>query len=453
MPYPFRHYENVLTLDLPAGPQPPAVRALDVLAGRAGAVRPSDGPAFLSSLFYYSAAVSASKVVPSTGYRYALRVNPSSGNLHPTEFHFLTRGLREWPDGLYHYRPSSHVAEQRAAGTLEKPSTPNPGITAVLTSIVWREAWKYRERAYRYCLHDAGHAWQALELAARALGCDVRVSFDFDDKELATALRLAEDEWPLVQLEIGGEALPGQAAEAHTPVWFGGSPNSLSQSVLEYPLIGEIHRLTQAPHEGTTALEAQEGDGEFELPPAAASQRGFAEVVRGRRSALDFIGGGASMSREQLSAILHPQLARFSLIQLFLYVHRVDGLAPGLYRCWPARRRLQLLQEGDQRLMAAALSLSQDLAGNACLAVSMAGDLGRATQLHGPRGYRHVHFEAGAVGQHLYLGAEAVGLNATGIGAFYDDAVNQYLQLDTARFSAVYHFAIGYAVPDPRLSG
>jgi len=50
---------------------------------------------------------------------YALRVNPSSGNLHPTEFHFVTRGLKEWPDGLYHYDPTRHMAEQRGRGTFE----------------------------------------------------------------------------------------------------------------------------------------------------------------------------------------------------------------------------------------------------------------------------------------------------------------------------------------------
>ena len=94
----------------------PEIPALEVLHGVSGATSAGDGPTFLSQLLFYSAAISASKRVPSTGYRYALRVNPSSGNLHPTEFHFLTRGLKEWPDGLYHYRPSAHMAEQRALG-------------------------------------------------------------------------------------------------------------------------------------------------------------------------------------------------------------------------------------------------------------------------------------------------------------------------------------------------
>ena len=118
MPDPFRHYEGVPVLDLPADPPAPEVPALAVLNGVSGTTPAGDGPAFLSQLLFYSAAISASKRVPSTGDRYALRVNPSSGNLHPTEFHFLTRGLNEWPDGLYHYRPSSHMAEQRALGDL-----------------------------------------------------------------------------------------------------------------------------------------------------------------------------------------------------------------------------------------------------------------------------------------------------------------------------------------------
>jgi hypothetical protein len=116
MPDPFRHYEGVPVLDLPADPPVPETPAIEVLGGVSGATPARDGPAFLSQLLFYSAAISASKRVPSTGYRHALRVNPSSGNLHPTEFHFRTRGLKEWPDGLYHYCPSAHLAEERALG-------------------------------------------------------------------------------------------------------------------------------------------------------------------------------------------------------------------------------------------------------------------------------------------------------------------------------------------------
>ena len=64
MPDPFRHYEGVPVLDLPADPPVTKVSALEVLLGVSGATRASDGPAFLSQLLFYSAAVSASVCLP-----------------------------------------------------------------------------------------------------------------------------------------------------------------------------------------------------------------------------------------------------------------------------------------------------------------------------------------------------------------------------------------------------
>src|ERR1700690_2862670 len=116
IPDPFHRYEGLPVFDLPADQPSPEPPALEVLHGVSGATPAGDGPTFLSQLLFYSAAISASKRVASTGDRYALRVNPSSGNLHPTEFHFLTRGLKGWPDGMYHYDPSTHMAEQRGHG-------------------------------------------------------------------------------------------------------------------------------------------------------------------------------------------------------------------------------------------------------------------------------------------------------------------------------------------------
>ena len=165
------------------------------------------------------------------------------------------------------------------------------------------------------------------------------------------------------------------------------------------------------------------------------------------------------MSLTQLSAILavasRPFSADFAgtpFIRLYLYAHRVEGLKPGVYRHWHESAELEQIKNGDQRVMAAGLSLGQELAGNACVAFSMIGDLDRAAAAHGDRGYRYVHFEAGAIGHRLYLAAEALGLGATGIGAFYDEEVHRYLKLPPQQ-QVVYHFAIGYPVPDVRLRG
>lgn len=463
MPDPFRHYEGAPVLDLPMDPPAPEIAALDVLQGRLGTTAAKDGPTYLSQLLFYSAAISASKRVLSTGYKYALRVNPSSGNLHPTEFHFATRGLKDWPDGLYHYRPSSHMAEQRALGDfVTSLNQTNAPIVFLLTSIAWREAWKYGARAYRYCLHDMGHAWQALVLAARAMGCDSFASGHFPDDDVAHLCRLNEDEWPMLIVGLHGPSIPaGDSLHAADITWFEGRANRLSRESIDYPLIDGIHAATKLDRGCGDIREAEpalSGSGEIDPQPAVSATRGFGEIARTRRSALDFQGRTLSMTRAQLSTILdaanRPFFADFAgsrFVQLYLYVHRVDGLEMGLYRHWPETGALEKIQAGDQRVAAAGLSLGQDLAGNACVAFSMIADIERSVRAHGDRGYRYVHFEAGAIGHRLYLAAETVGLRATGIGAFFDDAVHRYLGLSSGREQVVYHFAIGYPVPDPRL--
>jgi nitroreductase len=47
------------------------------------------------------------------------------------------------------------------------------GFLVALTSIFWRQAWKYGERAFRYCQHDVGHALAALSFSANLLGWKV----------------------------------------------------------------------------------------------------------------------------------------------------------------------------------------------------------------------------------------------------------------------------------------
>jgi SagB-type dehydrogenase family enzyme len=467
MPDPFRHYEGTPVLDLPADPPSPVIPALELLQGAYGsALAPElalDGSVFLSELLFYSAAISATKLVPALRYRYALRVNPSSGNLHPTEFHFFTRGLKQWPDGLYHYRPSSHMAEQRATGHLDIAwAGSSAPIVFVLTSIAWREAWKYHDRAYRYCLHDMGHAWQSLALAAQAMGCDAFAIGHFPDDDVARFCSLNDDEWPMLIVELRGRSIPVREPSSGETVWHTGQANQLSAERIVYPLIDEIHAATKLSGHALRGISATEpaaaGPGEIKLPVPATSRRSYAEVARTRRSALDFLGGAQSMSFPQLSAILAaatpPLLADFAgapFIQLYLYVHRVDGLPPGVYRLWRERGELEKIRDGDQRVAAAGLSLAQDVAGNACVAFSMIADIERAVRTHGNRGYRYVHFEAGAIGQRLYIAAEALGLGATGIGAFFDDEVHHYLNLAPEQGQVVYHFAIGYPIPDPRL--
>ncbi|NJD08733.1 MAG: SagB/ThcOx family dehydrogenase [Methylococcaceae bacterium] len=118
------------------------------------------------------------------GDRWALRCNPSSGNLHPTEAYVAAgSGVIGLESGLYHYQSHDHVLERRCRSEL-----PFAGVMLGLSSIHWREAWKYGERAFRYCQHDVGHALGALRYAAALLGWRMELLEDWGDDDIAALL-------------------------------------------------------------------------------------------------------------------------------------------------------------------------------------------------------------------------------------------------------------------------
>jgi nitroreductase len=113
---------------------------------------------------------------------------------------------------------------------------------------------------------------------------------------------------------------------------------------------------------------------------------------------------------------------------------------------------LWLLARQDSRSQAIRLSCDQQIAGDGFFSLAMLADFDASLQAFGPSFYRHLCWEAGVVGQALYLAAEAAGARATGIGCFYDDAVHDTLGLSGHTFQSLYHFTVGSPVNDPRLA-
>src|SRR6202023_741284 len=197
-------------------------------------------------------------------------------------FHFCTQGLVGWPDGLYHYRPSSHMVEQRAigdwGGKLIGISAP---LIFILTSVAWREAWKYRDRAYRYCLHDVGHAWQALTLAARSIGCESFAFGQFPDDRVSESCLLSQDEWPMLIIGLHGPSIPVRRLHPVETILFSGQPNRLSEEQVPYPLIERIHVHTKLKTEAITPSFGEPKPsrrGEITLPPPVSTSRSFGDV-------------------------------------------------------------------------------------------------------------------------------------------------------------------------------
>ena len=71
---------------------------------------------------------------------------------------------------------------------------------------------------------------------------------------------------------------------------------------------------------------------------------------------------------------------------------------------------------------------------------------------YGPWFYSRLFWEAGVIGQVLYLEAEAAGIRSTGIGCYFDDPMHEVLGLKDRTYQDLYHFTIGGSVEDTRLT-
>jgi hypothetical protein len=164
-------------------------------------------------------------------------------------------------------------------------------------------------------------------------------------------------------------------------------------------------------------------------------------------------------------------------IHIGLFVHRVDGLAPGLYALardpdkvealkdvmhsqfgWypvpgcPPELPLYLLQKGDCQKLAATVSCGQDIAGDGAFSLAMIAEYSDSLATYGSSFYRNLFWEAGMVGQVLYLEAEESGIRATGIGCYFDDPVRTAFGIVSTKWQSLYHFTVGGPIEDNRLT-
>lgn len=163
-------------------------------------------------------------------------------------------------------------------------------------------------------------------------------------------------------------------------------------------------------------------------------------------------------------------------IHLVIFVHRVDGLTPGLYFLVRDSKKLAFVQqsmnpeltwtiapgcpdglplyrllEGDARKLAVQVSCHQDIAGDSAFSFGMLAEFEGTLRERGAWWYPRMFWESGLLGQLLYLEAEAAGVRATGIGCFFDDPVHEVVGIKKLTLQSLYHFTIGGPVEDSRL--
>jgi len=459
----------------------------------------------LARFFRDSLAISAWKQIETT--RWALRVNPSSGNLHPTEAYAILPPIEGLcPSAVVaHYAPREHELEVRLelSGEPERrllAITPPGSFWVVLTSIHWREAWKYGERAYRYVQHDVGHAIGALSVAASASGWTVELVDEPATTELQDALGLhassgastgPETEHADVLLLVRptgtaretGDAWPRSTTHAWSELAWRGHAEALSPDHVEWNAIEAVAHACAKPR--TPAADPTW----TRLPPPPVVEPGspLRDLVQRRRSAQS-LDGRTGIRADEFFRVLESTMPRrgrapFDALpwsphaHLAIFVHRVDGLHPGLYwlqrdpeRAAEVRRSLRaeflwerppgcpsdlpldLLLPLDLRRHAVGVSCQQDIAGDGAFSLGMVVEFERGLDTFGAWFYPRLFWETGVIGQVLYLEAEAIGRRGTGIGCFLDDPMHTILGIRGRGLQSLYHFTVGQPIEDTRLT-
>ena len=382
-PHPFRTFAGAETIDLveplrsarafgrPADAGGSWVDAgFDDLFARPRAGRLAPGLPAVSVLLRYSLGLSAWKQAGPS--RWALRVNPSSGNLHPTEGYVVLGPGVAGAAGVFHYAPQTHALERRcaidAAGWEAAAVEWPPGaFLCALSAIHWREAWKYGERAFRYCQHDTGHAVAALRYAAALIGWDLRVVRGWTSAGLAALMGLdragdftdAEAEEPSCLMLVSPSPA---AARAHVDTrladvlrgapWTGRA-NQLSPDHVPWEWIDAVAAAsrvvdvagaadgTDAGARDTSPAAARRAAAPVIARPGPGAAAPSAETLLLQRRSAQRLDGTSSIDLDRFLAMMRrllpdagvpfDALATEPRVHLALFVHRVNGLEPGIY--------------------------------------------------------------------------------------------------------------------------
>ncbi len=499
-PNPFRSYEGTNTLKLPFVNTNQGADYSDLFERKNNKFQ-TFSLANVALLLELSMGLSTWKSYSGTSW--ALRINPSSGNLHPTETHLVLPPLQENNNsgGVFHYNPLLHVLESRAEFDEQfwqkiRKYFDQDGFFIGLTSIYWRESWKYGERAFRYCNHDIGHAMACLSFSANLLGWKMSYLNSLSNEDMEIILGFQKTRWKEIEREEPDLLLfVHKSTEDHThkeispdiiasfeSIQFKGEPNQLSKEHVDWYVIDEVSSATEKPvTEGKTYHYKDHVYFEKEIPSMTGES-----IIRQRRSAQAY-DGKTAITKKDFFAILDKTIPRshsapFDLepgeifVHLLIFVHRVVDLDSGLYflirnikdltnikhNChpyffWervhdaPQMLPLYLLKKGDFRREATFASCQQDIAGDGAFSVGMIAKFRKNIEKD-PFLYRRLFWETGMIGQVLYLEAEAHSVRGTGIGCYFDDVVHKLLGFDDNSYQSLYHFTIGGPLEDERIT-
>jgi SagB-type dehydrogenase family enzyme len=424
----------------------------------------------LSQLLFYAYGLTG--MVPTLGEPHYLRSAPSAGGLYPAEIYIISRGTPLLPAGLYNYQVRTHslvhfweneVWTKLQTACFWHPILDNTQMALIITSVFFRSAWRYQDRAYRRIFLDTGHVLGNVELASALNDYRPHLIGSFVDEAVDQLLYLDPEQEgaiavvPLADLLEIRQNLP--LAKTIIP----------SPTLSDYPhipddqLLAYFHRATQIQPNPETKVnwrpspaDHQRAD-KYNFPfctkvATMAAPIGWGKqlvelenTILRRRSTRAYTGDVLTL--QELNQLLDftyqphhyvpqgldgtPDYFDLNLVETFIVVSSVTGLEEGCYYYAPKAQELRQIRFKNFRPELHFLCLGQDLGRDAAVVLFHTADLKEAVANYGDRVYRYLHMDAGHLGQRLNLAAIRLGLGVSGIGGFFDDQVNEVLGIPT----------------------
>jgi SagB-type dehydrogenase family enzyme len=457
-PRPYKVYTRLQPIALPIDFAPSTLPALEALA-RTGAEPHPGTPvpdlAALARLCRLSNGLLNRHVKTQSGRVVEFRTAGGTGARYHLELYLVCGDLPDLAAGVYHYAANDHSLRQLRAGDVRgtvveasgyAPSLADAPVMLVMTSTFWRNAWRYKARAYRHTFWDAGTSLANWLAVAASLELPTQVVLGFADSAVNALLGVDGEREAAVVVCALGSGVGAPAAVANLPR-LEHATQPLSSAEVTFAAIPRMHVASSlASGEEAAAwrerplrrtpIPAQQPP--IPLAPLASARIPGApieDVILARRSTRHF--GTQPISFEHFSTVLDRSARGFAADCLpaglsgapplhdgYLIVNAVEGLAPGVYLYRADEGSIEPLRSGDFRAQAAHLAFDQEYAAAAHVNSYYLSDLGPVLERYGNRGYRLAQLEAALYAGRLHLAAHAVGLGAVGSTSFDDEVVD-----------------------------
>lgn len=442
---------------------------------------------FCQSVFAADSAVNLIK-----SYR---RFVPSGGALFPNELYVYLK-IEDLPTGVYHYDVAHHRLVLLREGDFDSYLAQALGNrcdvstcfgTVFVSTMFWKNFFKYHNFAYRLQGLDAGVLLGQLLEVAKRFGFETGVYFQFLDRALNHLLGLSEQEesvyaviplsvepaitWFANGIDVDGMVSATELCRELTAVQH--DHYVRSKKVQEYPMLIKINEasLMESPCLFQKIRGEKHNHGESQeavaLPHVKPLAYDLASVCRKRYSPeMDFVLG--KVSQPQLSTLLQEAMASFSYrndldgaheepksrITLYGCLYSVEGIPNGAYHYDSATHALRQVRLGDhRRWLQQAMSMDNINLFQVPLCLHVAGDKNHLETSLGYRGYRIQQIEAGMLVQRLLLTASAIGMGGHPLLQYDANSCDEIYKMSQQGKTSLIQIPVGPYRHRPRLEG